>query len=234
MKEKSEILKIIQSRKSSRVPFDPKRPIAKKDLEQILEAGRWAPTAHNMQNFEIIVVDDPKILEAMGKFKNPISMIFIKENYQQLSFSEEELKQKKVGILATRFPPAWSNPKSTMKELAATERPLPTSPTMLIITYDPSKRAPASEGDFLGIISLGCATENMWLMAEALGIGFQIMSSFANGQVEKELKHLLNISDSLKIVYAVRLGYPLIGSDKYLRVRREQNDFAHHNRFLEK
>jgi hypothetical protein len=38
-------------------------------------------------------------------------MGFAKENYPQLSFSEEELKQKKVGILATRFSPAWSNPK---------------------------------------------------------------------------------------------------------------------------
>lgn len=64
-----EILKLIKERESVRGPFDPERPISKQDLQQILEAGRWAPTAHNMQNFEIIVVDDPKLLEAFGKIK---------------------------------------------------------------------------------------------------------------------------------------------------------------------
>ncbi len=28
--------------------------------------ARWAPTAHNMQNFEVIVVDDNEVLEIIG------------------------------------------------------------------------------------------------------------------------------------------------------------------------
>jgi len=229
-----EILKLIQERESARAPFDLKRPVSRQDLRQILEAGNWAPTAHNMQNFEIIVVDDPRILEMLGQLKNPISMEFVKENYQQLSFSEAELKQKKVGILANRFPPAWSNPNATRDELAATERPLPTSPVMLFMVYDPSRRAPASEGDFLGIISLGCATENMWLMAESLGVGFHIVSSFGGGSIEPQVKQILAIPESLRIVYAIRLGYPLGSSGQNLRIRREIEDFTHHNRFGKK
>ena len=54
----TDILKLIQQRQSTRVPYDPNRPVAKDDLRQIIEAARWAPTAHNMQNFGIIVVDD--------------------------------------------------------------------------------------------------------------------------------------------------------------------------------
>jgi len=54
----SDILKIIQERQSDRVPFNPSHPIAKEDLKQILEAARWTPTAHNMQNFDIVVVDE--------------------------------------------------------------------------------------------------------------------------------------------------------------------------------
>ena len=230
----SEILKLIQKRESARAPFDLKRPVSKQDLQQILEAGSWAPTAHNMQNFEIIVVDDPKLLESLGQLRNPISMEFIKENYQQLSFSEAELKQKKVGILANRFPPAWSNPNASREELAATERPLPASPAMLFMVYDPSRRAPASEGDFLGIISLGCVTENMWLMAESLGIGFHIVSSLGGGRIEPQVKQILNIPESLQIVYAIRLGYPMGSPGKYLRIRREVEDFTHHNRFGKK
>ena len=92
------------------MPFDTKHPVARKDLLKILEAGRWAPTAHNMQNFEIIVVDDEKLLESIGNIKRPISETFIRENYQQLSFSEEELLRKKTGLLGTMFPPSWRNP----------------------------------------------------------------------------------------------------------------------------
>src|SRR5208337_368064 len=109
--------------------------------------------------------------------------------------------------------PALSDPKATADELKAAARPLPTSPTMLFMVYDPKRRAPASEGDFLGIISLGCATENMWLMAESLRIGFHVVSSLASSTVEKDVKRILAIPDRLRIVYAIRLGYPTAASD---------------------
>ena len=231
-----EILKLITERKSLRVPFDTERPIAGKDLQQILEAARWAPTAHNMQNFEIIVVDDEKILEAIGNIKRPISEVFIRENYPQLSFSEEELLKKKVGILGTMFPPSWRTPDFKLdnldeKEIASMKRPFPSSPLMLVVVYDPKKRAPASEGDFLGILSLGCAMENMWLMANSLGIGFHILSSLSSETVEKEVKNILNIPNNLIIAFTCRLGYPKSESPKYLRVRRDVKDFVHNNKW---
>ena len=98
------MLKAMQNRQSARGPYDMHRPVNKDDLRQILEAGRWAPTAHNMQNFEVIVVDDKSLLEKLGNIKCPISQTFIRENFQQLSFSKEELRRKKVGILGTMFP----------------------------------------------------------------------------------------------------------------------------------
>ena len=78
-----EILKLIQERRSARGAFDPERPVAKGDLMQILEAGRWSPTAHNMQNFEIVVVDDKKLLQAIGAIRHPVSEVFIRENYER-------------------------------------------------------------------------------------------------------------------------------------------------------
>jgi len=60
-------LMLIQNRKSSRMPFDLERPVAKQDLLKILEAARWS-LRHNMQNFEIIVVDDKKVLKLL-KYK---------------------------------------------------------------------------------------------------------------------------------------------------------------------
>ena len=203
---------------------------------QILEVARWAPTAHNMQNFEIMVVDDKKLLKAIGDIKGPMSEIFIRENYQQLSSSEEELLQKKVGVLATMFPPFMRNPggkidAETGEQLAAFQsRLIQTISALIIVLYDPSKRAPASEGDFLGIISLGCVMENMWLLANSLGIGFHIVSAISAPPVAKEVMKLLNIPKTLQIAYSARLGYATSPA-KYLRVRRDISDFTHHNSF---
>ena len=232
----SEILKIIQERHSSRVPFDMDHQPSKQDLMQILEAARWAPTAHNMQNFEIIVVDDKRQLEELGEIKSRISEDFLRENYQQLSFSEKELQQKKVGILGAMFPPSWRTPGDWRRiaresETSSLDQIIKGSPVLLIVTYDPRKRAPASVGDTLGFISLGCVMENMWLMAEELGIGFQIMSVFGGDEVESEVKKILEIPEYLKIAYAIRLGYPISKSSQSMRVRRDVAGFAHHNRF---
>ena len=231
----NEVHIVIQERQSARVPFDPSKRVSKENLQEILDAVRWSPTAHNMQNFDVIVVDDKEVLDIIGNVKSRISEDFLRENYEQLSFSMEELVEKKTGILGMMFPPAWVDP-SKMVEVARESAPMPLtqsirgSPCLLIVIYNPHKRAPASEGDVFGFMSLGCVMENMWLMAQSLGICLQILSAFAAPPVEKQLKQILCIPEHLKIAYACRLGYPS-GAAKYLRVRRDVADFAHHNKF---
>jgi len=230
-----ELLKLMQERQSTRLPYDIKRQIAEKDLLQILEAARWTPSAHNMQNFEIIIVDDRKSLDSIANIKRPFSEIFIRENYQHLSFSMEELQRKKTGLLGTMFPPEWRDPNFSLdsideNETLSMQRPFPDCPLMLIVVYDPARRAPASEGDFLGILSLGCLMENMWLMANSLGINFHIMSSLSSDSSEKEVKKILKIPENLKIAFCTRLCYASL-KPEYLRVRREIDDFTSYNEF---
>jgi nitroreductase len=230
------VLKVIQRRTSTRVPFDPHRPVSKKELRRIMEAARWTPTAHNMQNFEVMVVDDRRLLDAIGGIESRISLEFLRENLQQLSFSKEELLKKKVGILGTNFPPSWRDPakleevvrKSAHQHLSQT---INGSPTLLIVVYDSTRRAPASKGDVLGMLSLGCLMENMWLTAASLEIGFQVMSVFSGEAVEKKVKALLGIPEDMGIAYAIRLGYPLHKPPEYLRVRRDMEGMTHHNRY---
>jgi nitroreductase len=233
-----QVLKLIRERRSTRSPFDPDRQVAKKDLYQILEAGSWAPTAHNMQNFEVIVVDDKAQLEAIASIKYPISEAFVRENYELLSFSEDELRRKKTGILGTMFPPELRSPEAKLglpkgrKVYSFQGRNVRTGPVLLVVVYDPSRRAPASEGDFLGIMSLGCVMENMWLLAQSLGLAFHIVSALSGDRVvENEVKRILRIPEGLKIAFSVRLGYPASTLSRYQRVRRNVEDFAHHNMF---
>ncbi|MFX1339977.1 MAG: nitroreductase family protein [Promethearchaeota archaeon] len=230
----TELLKLIQNRHSSRGRFDSKRHISKEDLKMILEAARWAPTAHNMQNYEIIVIDDDKVIETIAQIESMISEEFIRENFEQLCFSEEDLKIKRVGILGNQFPPNWRD-SSKLDEAIKERTPIPLSftirgsNTILIVIYDGRKRAPASEGDVLGFISLGCMMENIWLMAQALGISVHIMSAF-NG-VEEELRKVFKFPDYMNIGFSLKLGYPISEATKYLRVRREIDSFTHHNMY---
>jgi nitroreductase len=233
-----ELFRLIQERRSQRGPYDGQRTISKENVRQIIEAARWAPTAHNMQNFQVVVVDDGDALQAIGTMGFTLSEEFVRENYRHLSFSEEELARKKVGILGTMFPPFMQKPDFRLSDLteeeqkaAASRVPLQATSVMLVVLYDPRERAPASEGDFLGIVSLGCVLQNMWLMASSLGIGLHVVSSLAAGSAEEGLKGLLGIPAQLKVAFTCRLGYPVGPTKGYLRVRRDTEDFTHHNRF---
>jgi nitroreductase len=230
-----DILRIIQDRRSARVPFDRERPVPAQHLRAILDAARWTPTAHNMQNFEIVVVDDRKVLGSIANIRSQTSEVFIRENYEQLSFSDEELHRRKVGLDGRMFPPSWrtpslappfdeAHPHSILGEAARA------SAALLVVLYDPRRRAPASEGDVLGMMSLGCLLENMWLVASSLGIGFQVQSAISGAEVEAEVKRILGVPGPLRIGFACRIGYPLKETE-YLRVRRDIEDFVHRNQY---
>ena len=231
-----DLLDLMRARHSARMPYDPQRKPSDAQLRAIAEAASWAPTAHNMQNFELLVIDDPARLAIIGAVKTKTNAVFLAENFAQLSFSKDELLQKKTGLLASMFPPAWRTPGSDFEKLAAASAPAPLSasmqdcPCLLLTLYDSGRRAPASEGDVLGFMSLGCVMENMWLAAQSLGLGLQILSVFSSEPVEREMRHLIGFPDRLKIAFAARLGYPASVRDD-LRVRRAVGDFVHRNAY---
>jgi len=233
----SKLAEIIRDRHSSRGSFDPDRPIAKPQLKRILEAARWAPTPNNMQNFEIIIVDNKEQLGDIAKIPAEMPEAFLRENYATLSFSEEELRIKKTGMLASTFPPAWTSPEAFSPDSDYTSQlsflgsSVKATPLLLVVIYDASKRAPGSEGDAVGQMSLGCVLENMWLTGESLGIEFRVLTVFRDGPVERQVKNILQVPSRMKIAFACILGYPAAPPPNYLRVRRDLEEFIHDKRF---
>jgi nitroreductase len=69
--------KVIHARHSERGSFAPKQAPSENELQEILGAARWVPTAHNMQNFEVIVVDDRR----RWRRSATCAAEFIRENY---------------------------------------------------------------------------------------------------------------------------------------------------------
>jgi nitroreductase len=60
------ISKIIRQRRSIR-KFTPQIP-AKQEIEQILEAARWAPSGQNNQPWKFMVIEDTKTREGLSQF----------------------------------------------------------------------------------------------------------------------------------------------------------------------
>ena len=232
----TDVLHAIRGRRSARGPYDPARPVPDRALAQIVEAARWAPTAHNMQNFELVIVDDPIVLTALGAIEVPVSVEFVRESYRTLSFTPEELLARGRGLLATpEFPPSWLD-RGISDAALRDEAPRPLrerisgAPVVIIAVFDPRERAPASDGDALGMMSLGCVLENMWLAAQACELGFQVMATFGGDEVAPRVRRILGLPDEYAIAYAIRLGHPCADA-AIPRVRRRTDRFVHHNRY---
>jgi nitroreductase len=224
---------VIETRRSCRTPFDPERRVGARELAHIIDAARWAPTAHNMQNFQLVVVEDRRILDELGRIRAPVSPQFIAENYRQLAWSPEELAERGTGLLATTFPPWWWTPDPALAPVDAARmlgEIIAGAPMLIVVVFDPRQRAPASEGDALGMISLGCVLENMWLAAHAVHLDTQIVSALSGTVVEPEVKRILAIPEPWRIAYALRLGHT-VSPPTGPRVRRPPEKFVHQDRF---
>ena len=227
------IVSVIESRHSSRAAFDPAWRVSEDELARILHAARWAPTAHNMQNFRLVAIDDPLILAELGGISSPVSPQFIVENYAQLAWSLDELEDRGTGILGTTFPPTWwtadleQAPHDAARKLGEA---IAGAPLVIVLLYDSSKRAPASDHDQLGMISLGCVMENMWLVAQAEHLDVQIASAFAAEGAEHEVRRVLGVPAPWRVAFAMRFGHALAKLPPH-RVRRHMDAVVSRNHF---
>ena len=230
------ILRLIKERKSTRV-FDGTRTIESDVLHNILEAAAYAPTGHNMQNFQIIIVDDKAVLSKLGEVETSFTPEFVQWNLEELSFSEDELKKKKTGMLSTSFPPSWFTPEAREGKIDPSQLKSKLSnmlhqvSALMIILFDPKQGGKNPSGESNDIMSLGFMLENVWLMANAQGVGLRIVSAVAAKPVADKIKEILDIPSSLKIAVGCCLGYPANDSPNEIRVHRDVEDFTFFNRY---
>lgn len=233
-----DLLEIIWQRHTCRAAFDPHKKIRETDLHLILDAARWAPTAHNSQNFEIIAVDDPHSLAAIEAIQLPPTETFTHEHYRAMSLSEAELLDRKIGLSARMLPESWAEattaPEAASAPIDYVGSKVKDCPMLLIVIYDGRITAHAAEGNALVMMSLGCVMQSIWLMTERLGISMQILTGFGARGPEGRVQRILDIPGHMKIAFAARLGHPTSTAESYVRVRRAIRDFTHRNRYRER
>lgn len=188
------ILNEIAKRQSVRQYSDKK--ISKENIEEILEAGRIAPSWMNVQPWHFIVVEDEETK----------TLLSVSAKYQK------QIKEASHVIVLLGDFAAWNN-KNFGKIL--TEKGIPEDSVQHILSDKGYNPAQNSSAILMARTMEQCsyAMAFMDLQAQSLGIDCCIIGAFANEltgftpDVYETVKEKLNVPDSAMIAGMLTLGY---------------------------
>ncbi|MHA1144353.1 MAG: nitroreductase family protein [Candidatus Helarchaeota archaeon] len=233
---------LVKYRRSSRYLYTQK-PIPDAHLRKIFEAARYAPTPHNSQPFEIIVVKDKDVIKQLSEVGFRLDKKAVDGHFYWTRFSDEELENKRTGVQVDVLPKfildLKENP-SLVDDDVFWDRAMKlysyfvqNCSCLLFVLYDKSLRGVGPLHHVWGILSIGAVMQNIWLAANDLGISAELIS----GQlmVPESVQQILQIldipKDKYRLMLIFRLGYEKKFGTWGTNIRRELKDFVHLDRF---
>jgi 5,6-dimethylbenzimidazole synthase len=183
-----------------------KDEVSEAQIQYILEAARWAPSAGNSQPWEFVVVRDPELRESIIQLSK-------KQMADKLEMEFTARRTRKVGSsIAFRH-----------------------APVFIVILGDPRLleafpvRTRLDKGQSHYYSSLSNCVLTLVLAATSLGLGTQWLSDVASPYFATLLKGMLGIPDPLYPYHLIPIGYV----DRQLRPnpRRELDQQVHYDRY---
>ncbi|NHI94154.1 MAG: hypothetical protein EAX96_16810 [Candidatus Lokiarchaeota archaeon] len=235
---------LVKFRRSSRWVFSTKKQIPDDELKKILEAARYAPTPHNRQPFEIIVVKDRNVIKQISEIRFKLGMEEIKQ-HAFWTKSVEELESIGIGVQPEVLPkfvldlkdhPELINDDDfwdrTMSMYALL---MQASSVLMFILYDPTIPGIGPLKNVWGMLSVGAVMQNIWLAANNLGISVHV----ASGQTmtidaKRKIFDILEIPKKYKLMILFRLGYETKFGRYGTPYRRKIENFVHLDKFSNK
>jgi coenzyme F420-0:L-glutamate ligase/coenzyme F420-1:gamma-L-glutamate ligase len=151
---------------------------------EVLEAAIWAPSAHNAQPWQFIVLSDTVVKERLAEMMAACWAEDLGKDGKTITISERELKTRR-----------FSNAPVLIVACLTLES---------MYKYSDLKRQ-GNERD-LAMQSFGASLQNLLLVAYAHGLGGCWFS--APGFCKEIVRQVLNIPDSVEPQAIVTLGYP--------------------------
>ena len=155
-------------------------PVPEEEIQKILDAANWAPSAMNRQQWEFIVVTRKETIREMGVSFGTV----IEELTRNLSVSSGHGPLSREEFI--RFAETYGN-----------------APVVIVVLTD---TADAENFRKANLESASAATENLVLAATARGLGTCWMTGPL--QDAKALRRILAIPDTKELVAVTPLGYP--------------------------
>jgi nitroreductase/NAD-dependent dihydropyrimidine dehydrogenase PreA subunit len=195
-----EMVLLIRSRRSTRLYK--KEPVPKEVVEQIIEAGRFAPTGGNMQGIHFTVVEDPQTLEAVrqGIIDNLDKRV---SEWEALAEAYEKhgtpIPVDLVARVANR-----SNYRLLVDTAREGQDPIfHRAPQLVVIHSDPTSGSPKDDGDLMAMCML--------LMAESMGLGTCLLGLFnVAARLEESIRELIELPKGHEVVASFIMGYPAV------------------------
>ena len=181
---KNQIIDAIKNRRSIR-NFKNKK-IEEEKINEIIDAGRYAPSAEDRQPWKFIVISDKKlILELSNKVKNEIQGVLKKRFIKKYSYPE--LKDERL----TQF--------MYLMSVSKEDRIFYNAPLLVLIVC---------KDEMFNDVSCACCAENMMLAAHSLDIG-SCWIGFANFLgLDKQTIKDIGVPENHHISVALIFGYP--------------------------
>lgn len=211
--------------------------ISQEHLDRLIEAAQWAPSPFNTQPWEFLIIREAAGKNALAEltarcvvdqFKDST---FLDDNSRWMRLTAAEWEERGDGVLLTDhvdLPPVFRKDPTKLKPLLKHAKHLSilghlgagklpakeiselvrTSPLLIIILMDTTRRPPGEGGERWMWLGMGAAIQNLLLTATELGIGTQFVSALLESQEDREkIQKIFNIPDSHEIITLLRLGY---------------------------
>lgn len=199
---------VIRRRRSVR-KFEPGKTVGRDVLERIVDCGRWAPSGANVQCWDFIVVDEPKV-------RDDVSSIFLRQAQRLVDHAVGFPAVKKTylantaAIILVIGDPRWKVcfPQPTSKE---------------------SEREYLDNNEAIFLCSLGAAIQNIQLGVTAEGLTSAWLSGGGEKLTNRELAELLGYPKWMKAYATIPIGYPSVEQNR--RYRRPLSQLLHWNRY---
>lgn len=197
---------VIRRRRSVR-KFEPGKTIGRDVLERIVDCGRWAPSGANVQCWDFIVVDEPKM-------RDEVTKVFLHQAQRLVDHAKGFPAVKKtylsntVAIIIVLGDPRWKVcfPQPTTLEF---------------------KEEYLGNNDAIFLCSLGAAIQNVQLGVAAEGLTSAWLSGGGEDLTNQELSSLLGYPKWMKAYGTIPIGYP--SDERHRRYRRPISQSLHWN-----
>jgi nitroreductase len=185
-----DLLEIMKTRRSIR--RYKQKHVPDELLEKIMEAGRWSPSGDNGQPWRFIVVRDPETKKALGKIATEGSGRRFTAEYFTGRMQERFEGLKDPEKKAKAFEKLISGEVSSF---------LANAPVIIVV---------CAKLDVWDVpYDSAMATQNMQLMAHALGLGTcVVVAPVSDMRDDIKTMKLLKIPHGYKIIAPLAIGYP--------------------------
>lgn len=177
------------------------RPVRRQDLEQMLDAARWAPTAANCQCQCFTIITDPEKREALATRVVAFYRAY-NEALQDREHRAERLVTLGLDPAFALHPHMQAAVPALLKNTdAGRDRLFFQAPVVIIVHADTGAVLPEAACAFATLILV--------LMAETLGLGTCI-TAYASEALRAlpDLRADLGLPESHQVYYVLTVGYP--------------------------